>query len=108
MALTSVVGQHPRIALVGHRGARGLHPENTLDGFAAALEIGVSRIELDVGVTRDRVVVVTHDRRLSPPQCRRAGSSRFAGRLIRDLTYDQVRQLGCGIPSLGQVYALLE
>jgi glycerophosphoryl diester phosphodiesterase len=45
----------------GHRGARGLLPENTLPAFTRALEIGVDVLELDVGVTRDQVVVVSHD-----------------------------------------------
>jgi glycerophosphoryl diester phosphodiesterase len=52
--------------LQGHRGARGLAPENTLPGFARALQIGVSTLELDVGVTRDGIVVVHHDLRLNP------------------------------------------
>src|SRR5258706_610817 len=47
--------------LQGHRGARGLWPENTLAGFAGAMELGVSALELDCGVTRDGVVVVSHD-----------------------------------------------
>jgi glycerophosphoryl diester phosphodiesterase len=50
--------------LQGHRGARGLRPENTLVSFAAALGIGVDTLELDVGLTRDGVVVVGHDPRL--------------------------------------------
>jgi glycerophosphoryl diester phosphodiesterase len=52
--------------LQGHRGARGLAPENTLPGFARALGVGVSTLELDVGMTSDGVVVVAHDRRLNP------------------------------------------
>ncbi len=55
-----------RIDLQGHRGARGLFPENTLAGFAGALAIGVDTLELDVGVTADNVVMVTHDPRLNP------------------------------------------
>jgi glycerophosphoryl diester phosphodiesterase len=58
--------------LVGHRGARGLLPENTLPAFAEALSIGVSAIELDVGVSRDGIVVVTHDQRLNPDLARTA------------------------------------
>jgi len=50
----------------GHRGARGLRPENTLAGFAHALDLGVTTLELDCGVTRDGVVVISHDRRLNP------------------------------------------
>jgi len=47
--------------LQGHRGARGLSPENTLPAFAAALSLGVSTLELDVQVTRDEVIVAGHD-----------------------------------------------
>jgi glycerophosphoryl diester phosphodiesterase len=54
------------IELHGHRGARGLFPENTLAGFAAALAIGVDALELDVAVTADNVAVVTHDPQLNP------------------------------------------
>ena len=50
----------------GHRGARGLAPENTLAAFRRALDAGVTTIETDVGVTGDGVVVVAHDRRLNP------------------------------------------
>jgi glycerophosphoryl diester phosphodiesterase len=50
----------------GHRGARGYLPENTLPSFSLALEMGVSTLELDVGVTKDGVVVVHHDRGLNP------------------------------------------
>lgn len=52
--------------LQGHRGARGLAPENTLPAFARALGIGVTTLELDTAITRDGVVVVAHDRRLNP------------------------------------------
>jgi len=54
------------IDLHGHRGARGLFPENTLAGFAGTLAIGVDTLEMDVGMTADDVVVVTHDPRLNP------------------------------------------
>lgn len=50
----------------GHRGARGLAPENTLAAFRAALALGVSTLEFDVGLTRDGHMVITHDRTLNP------------------------------------------
>ena len=52
--------------LQGHRGARGLAPENTLPAFERALAIGVSTLELDVGLTADGVVVIAHDPYLNP------------------------------------------
>jgi glycerophosphoryl diester phosphodiesterase len=52
--------------LQGHRGARGLHPESSLEGFREALAIGVTTLEMDVGTTRDGVLVVHHDEQLHP------------------------------------------
>jgi len=50
----------------GHRGARGLAPENTLPAFARALSIGVTTLELDCAILREGVVVVIHDPALNP------------------------------------------
>jgi glycerophosphoryl diester phosphodiesterase len=55
--------------LQGHRGARALHPENTLPSFEAALDAGVSSIETDLHLTRDGVVVLSHDPLLCDPPC---------------------------------------
>ena len=52
--------------LQGHRGARGLAPENTLAGFERALAIGVTTLELDVVITADGVPVISHDPVLNP------------------------------------------
>jgi len=52
--------------LQGHRGARGLMPENTLPAFAKALEIGVTTLELDTNITKDGIVVLSHDSVLNP------------------------------------------
>lgn len=93
--------------LQGHRGARGLRPENTLAGFAFALALGVRTLELDCGVTRDGVVVVSHDRALNPDHTRDA-SGRFletAGALIRELTYAELRQYDVGRIRPGSDYA---
>ena len=54
------------IDLQGHRGARGLAPENTLTGFKAALDIGVTTLETDLALTRDHVLVLSHEPRLTP------------------------------------------
>ena len=45
----------------GHRGARGLAPENTLPAFKVALELGVTTLELDTVISADHEVVVSHD-----------------------------------------------
>jgi glycerophosphoryl diester phosphodiesterase len=52
--------------LQGHRGARGLAPENTIAGFALTLGIGVDTLETDIAVSRDGVLVISHDPALNP------------------------------------------
>ncbi len=52
--------------LQGHRGARGLRPENSIAGFTTALAIGVTTLELDAAITKDGVVVISHDPSLNP------------------------------------------
>jgi glycerophosphoryl diester phosphodiesterase len=51
--------------LQGHRGARGLAPENTIAAFGMALSIGVSTLEADLGLTSDGVLVLSHEPRLA-------------------------------------------
>ncbi len=58
-----------RIEVHGHRGARALRPENTLPAFEYALAQGVDVLELDLGVTKDGVVVVSHDPVIKAPIC---------------------------------------
>lgn len=59
------------IRIIGHRGARGLFPENTREGFdAAAVRLGVTCFELDVASTRDGIAVVHHDPALNPDTAR--------------------------------------
>lgn len=60
----------PAFELQGHRGARGLKPENTLPSFEAALDAGVTSIETDVHLTRDGVAVLFHDEAISKRLCR--------------------------------------
>src|ERR1043165_7789804 len=55
-----------------HRGGRALFPENTLQSFAGALSMGVDTLELDIGATKDDVLVVSHERHLNPDLARDA------------------------------------
>jgi glycerophosphoryl diester phosphodiesterase len=89
----------PAFDLQAHRGGRGLAPENTLPAFARALDLGVSTLELDVAVTADGVVVVSHDSYLNPAITRDAGGQWLAGPrgpLIRSLTLAQLRAYDVG------------
>lgn len=95
------------IELHGHRGARGLFPENTVFGFAGALSIGVDALELDVGVTADDVVVVTHDPRLNPDITRTADGVWLAqpGPAIRSTRAADLARYDVGRIRPGSAYA---
>ena len=84
--------------ILGHRGARALFPENTLEGFVAAAALGVTAFELDVGMTADGIVVVHHDLALHPDLTRNA-SGRWLNRpgpLLRTLTFADLRRYDVG------------
>jgi glycerophosphoryl diester phosphodiesterase len=93
--------------LQGHRGARGLAPENTIDGFATALRTGVTTLELDVGVSKDGVVVVSHDRLLNPDHTRGPDGQFLSGPgpAIRSLTLKELKQYDVGRLKPGTAYA---
>jgi glycerophosphoryl diester phosphodiesterase len=55
--------------LAGHRGARGLKPENTLPAFETALDLGVTTLELDLHLSADHVVVIWHDDKIEAAKC---------------------------------------
>src|ERR671916_750604 len=90
----------------GHRGARGHAPENTLPGFELAVSMGVDTLELDVGVTRDGVVVIHHDRRLNADVARKDGQWVAApAPTISSLTYEEVKTYDVGRIRPGSEYA---
>lgn len=99
----------PPFDVQGHRGARGLFPENTLEGFRNAVSIGVRAFELDVGMTRDGVVVVSHDPALNPDITRDASGAWLSerGPLLRGLTYAEVCRYDVGRIRPGSAYAAL-
>ena len=86
------------VDLQGHRGARGLAPENTLAAFERALEIGVSTLELDVAITADGVAVVSHEPALFEAIARDAQGQWLSvrGPQIRSLTLAQVQAYDVG------------
>jgi glycerophosphoryl diester phosphodiesterase len=86
------------IDIQGHRGARALFPENTLEGFLAAAALGVEAFELDVGMTADGVVVVSHDPALNPDITRDASGAWLTrrGPTIHSLTHAALREFDVG------------
>lgn len=100
--------------IVGHRGAAGLAPENTLESFEAAVSAGADRVELDTRLTRDDHLVVFHDYgfdRLGPPGPAETPRPPVSRSSLRDLLRIDVGARlghpGAFIPSLEQVIELL-
>lgn len=91
----------PRFEVQGHRGARGLFPENTIPGFLAALDLGVTTVELDVVITKDKQVILSHEPWMAASICLKpSGDSITATEEkkynIYKMTYDEVLQFDCG------------
>ncbi len=92
--------------LQGHRGARGLAPENTLAAFERALDLGVTTLELDIGLTKDKVVVVYHDRTLNPDITRDASGVFLTARgpAIASLSFAELQQYDVGRVNVASNY----
>ena len=86
------------VEIFGHRGARGLFPENTIEGFTATAALGVTHLELDVAVTRDGVAVVSHDPALNPDLTRGPDAEWLSGPgpLLRDVTWRDLHRFDVG------------
>ena len=112
----------PPILVHGHRGARAVRPENTMPAFEYALKIGVDALELDLAVTKDDVLVVSHDPHMNPAICTPPAGWKGTN-VIREMTLDQLRLWDCGakrhpqfprqepvpgtrVPALDEVFAL--
>ncbi|MDO9092178.1 MAG: glycerophosphodiester phosphodiesterase [Rubrivivax sp.] len=97
----------PAFDLQGHRGARGLAPENTLPSFQKALDLGVDTLECDLAITRDGVVVVYHDQWLNPDITRGPDGQWLQGRgpAIHELTYAELQRYDVGRIKPGTEYA---
>ena len=93
--------------LQGHRGARGLAPENTLPAFQRALELGVTTLELDIAITRDGVLVISHDPALNPDHTRDASGEFLEqrGPAIHTLTWAELQAYDVGRLKPGSAYA---
>jgi len=93
--------------LQGHRGARGLAPENTLAAFERALEIGVTTLETDLHLSADGLLVLSHDPRMSADLARDAQGEwlKPPGPLLRELTLAQIQAYDVGRLQPGTAYA---
>ena len=127
MSLSSSSPTRPEIH--GHRGCRGLLPENTLPAFLHALTLGVDVLEMDVVISADQQVVVSHEPWLNPAICLDPDGNRIATATtpvfnLYELPYGIIRRCDCGQlrhpnfpqqasqptykPLLREVFALIE
>ncbi|MDW8436922.1 MAG: glycerophosphodiester phosphodiesterase family protein [Chloroherpetonaceae bacterium] len=91
----------PAFDFEGHRGARGLLPENTIPSFLKALELGVTTLEMDVVITKDRQVVLSHEPYLSSEICSKpdgapVSPSEEKAFNIYQMTYAELSRYDCG------------
>ncbi len=91
----------PKFDVQGHRGARGLMPENTVPAFLLALDSGVTTVEMDLAVTKDRQLVVSHEPWMSAAFCLNPDGKPIKEKEemkynIYQMTYDQVKMWDCG------------
>ena len=115
-----------KIAVHGHRGSRGTVPENTIPAFEAALMAEADVLEMDMGVTKDNVIVVSHEPNIVPERCLDAEGNKLKKAVpIRSLTLAEVKKYDCGtlvnpkfpqqlsvpgerIPTLDEVFAMVK
>jgi glycerophosphoryl diester phosphodiesterase len=84
----------------GHRGARGIRPESTLPSFEAALDAGVSTLELDLHLSSDGQLVVWHDAEISPDKCRTEDTTMpdpVTLPMVRSLTAAELARYECDL-----------
>lgn len=89
------------IDIQGHRGMRGLYPENTIAGFIKALQLGVNTLEMDVVTSHDNKLVVSHEAYMRAEICTINGAvaidtTNEKQHNIYQLNYDSIAQYDCG------------
>ena len=106
LLLLTVVQSHSQILIPtfdvqGHRGARGLQPENTTPAFIVALDYGVKTVEMDLAITKDKQVIVSHEPWMAAEFCLNPEGKSFSSKEelkynIYQMLYDDVKKWDCG------------
>lgn len=91
----------PSIDVQGHRGCRGLFPENSLPAFAKAIDLGVHTLELDIAITKDKKVVVSHEPFMSKTICVKPDGKEISDAEdmsfnLYKMTHDEIKDFDCG------------
>ena len=88
-----------KVEIHGHRGFRGLFPENTLTAFRQATKLGVDYLELDVVITKDSQVVVSHEPWFNPNTCSNPDATNVTKHKkenLHQLNYSEIKKYDCG------------
>lgn len=90
-----------QIDIQGHRGARGLLPENSIPSFIKAIELGATTIEMDVFISKDKKVVVSHDGYMHHKFCLQPNGEKIAkdhqnSFNLFEMNYDSIKRFDCG------------
>jgi glycerophosphoryl diester phosphodiesterase len=80
-----------KLEIHGHRGARSIYPENSILGFDYAMSIGVDVLEMDLNMTKDKNIVIYHDRKINTELCNGLSLP------IKELTLSEIKEYDCGI-----------
>ncbi len=97
----SIVAIAQTIDIGGNRGFRGMYPENSIQGFTRAVKIGVNTIELDVVISKDNQVVVSHDLTIDESICTKPEGTPMTDAdkdkyKIYAMNYDEIKKFDCG------------
>ena len=98
---SEVLDKGGSLDLQGHRGMRGLFPENSILGFLKALELGVNTLELDIVMSGDTQLVVSHEPFISSAICQYPGGRQIPKKTEKELnmyhmTYNEIKVFDCG------------
>jgi glycerophosphoryl diester phosphodiesterase len=90
-----------QLDIQGHRGCRGLYPENSLPAFDKAIELGVTTLELDIAITKDKKVVVSHEPFISRTICFDPKGEAIPEDMdmkynLYQMTHEEIKQFDCG------------
>jgi glycerophosphoryl diester phosphodiesterase len=85
-----IPGKHKKVEIQGHRGARGVLPENTLAAFKYAIENNIYVLELDLQITKDNQIIIYHDKSINTDIC--VGVSKS----IKTLSLKEIKEYDCG------------
>jgi glycerophosphoryl diester phosphodiesterase len=83
----------------GHRGCRGIYPENTIEAMVKALDYPITTLEMDVVISKDRQVVVSHEPWMSPEICTHPEGKKINDKEynIFQMSYEEIKKFDCAM-----------